>query len=97
MREVHQRHVQKKDPDIRIGDVVLIGDKKVKRCKWKLGKVIELVKGRDGVVRGAVLETEKERQSRPLQKLNTLEVRKQSIEIKADYAASVPDAASLLL
>ena len=94
LREVHQRHVQKKDPDIRIGDVVLIGDKKVKRCKWKLGKVIELVKGRDGVVRGAVLETEKERQSRPLQKLYPLEVRDQSMEKKTDTAAPDGDDAA---
>ena len=40
-----------------MGDVVLIkDDEPVPRCKWTLGKVLQLVIGRDGQVRGAKLE-----------------------------------------
>ena len=91
MRENHKIHTQKKEPNISIGDVVLIEEEKVKRNKWRLGKVIEIVRGKDGVIRGAVMETAKEKMSRPLQKLYPLEVREASVATKDDVVEEAGD------
>ena len=43
--------------DLVVGDVVLIKeDEPAPRTQWRIGKVIELVKGQDGLVRGAKLK-----------------------------------------
>ena len=43
--------------DLVVGDVVLIKeDKPAPRTQWRIGKVIELVTGQDGQVRGAKLK-----------------------------------------
>ena len=40
-----------------IGDVVVIKDDKINpRSKWKRGRVNQLLTGRDGVIRGAILD-----------------------------------------
>ena len=50
-----QRIPQTKDLRIaKIGDVVLLGDK-TPRLNWKMGKIIDLIKGKDGLARGAVV------------------------------------------
>ena len=65
---------------LKIGDVVIIRDDKVKsRNSWRLGRVESLVIGQDGHVRGANLLTRSEEgrrttMSRPIQKLIPLEV-----------------------
>ena len=38
-----------------IGDVVSVHEDNVKRCNWKMGKMLEQIVGKDGVVRGATL------------------------------------------
>jgi hypothetical protein len=40
---------------VNVGDVVTVFEEDVKRNKWKLGVVEGLIKGKDGVVRGAKL------------------------------------------
>ena len=63
-----------------MGDIVLIKeDFKVPRNVWKVGKVVELVKGRDGETRGAKLLTVsnsglQQNCYRPVQKLIPFEV-----------------------
>ena len=66
--------------DLRLGDVVLIcDDTLLPRQRWKLGKIEELVKGRDNLIRGVKLKTigaDGNRQSchRPLQKIIPFEI-----------------------
>ena len=40
-----------KKPPINTGDIVIVRNDLTKRCFWKLCKVVELLKGRDGSVR----------------------------------------------
>ena len=62
------------------GDVVLlVDDRKVKRNQWRLAKVNDLIVGRDGQVRGAVVRTISNEGhvsvlKRPVQKLLPLEI-----------------------
>ena len=56
------------------GDVVIIKSDDKKRAQWKLGVVIDLITGRDGVVRGAKLRTTKSVIERPVQHLYALEL-----------------------
>lgn len=56
-----------------LGDVVLIGNDADKRLEWPLGKIVELIPGKDGKVRVARLKTSKGQLIRPLQRLYPLE------------------------
>ena len=62
----------------KIGDVVVIHEDNKKRTLWKLGRVVDLIKGKDGVVRGARVKTDSTYSGgvieRPLQKLFPLEM-----------------------
>ena len=66
--------------ELEMGDIVLIKeDFKVPQNVWKLGKVVELVKGRDGKTRGAKLLTVsnsglQQNCYRPVQKLIPFEI-----------------------
>ena len=61
----------------------------VKRNKWKLGRIEELVRGVDGVVRGARVKTSNEKGvkgavNRPIQKLYPLEIREEPKTTEGD-------------
>lgn len=60
------------------GDVVLVHEDNVKRSNWKMGKVVGLITGKDGEVRGAKLKLITKGKAifvnRALQKLYPLEV-----------------------
>eukprot|EP00794_Sanderia_malayensis_P021402 gene21402-biopygen17184 len=76
LRERHRSGGQK-EVQIRQGDVVLIEEDNAKRGKWKVGVIEDLIKGKDGVTRGAkvrkVNKVKYEVLSRPVQKLYLLE------------------------
>eukprot|EP00794_Sanderia_malayensis_P009391 gene9391-biopygen7530 len=76
LRERHRSGGQK-EVQIRQGDVVLIEEDNAKRGKWKVGVIEDLIKGKDGVTRGAkmrkVNKGKYEVLSRPVQKLYLLE------------------------
>ena len=64
---------------VKIGDVVLISDDKIPRCRWRLGKVEELLKSKDGRVRGCKLRVHCDKKkiaylNRPVNKLCYFEV-----------------------
>lgn len=59
---------------IKIGNIVLIGNDCNKRLEWPLGRVIELFPGKDGIVRVVCLLTAKGRLVRLVQRLCYLEV-----------------------
>ena len=78
LREFHRTKVRKGLETIRVGDVVKVFDEGKKRAEWKTAVVTRLIKGKDGVVRGAdVRATAKGKPlqiSRPVQKLVPLEI-----------------------
>ena len=89
--ELHQHHLEvcKRNYDmfckLVLGDVVLIKDDKTKRNEWKKGKVVKLLEGNDGNVRGAMLKVCNRGVVsyllRPIQKIIPLEVQR---EVKDD-------------
>ncbi|KAL9976623.1 hypothetical protein ACROYT_G013945 [Oculina patagonica] len=59
----------------KVGEIVLVvGDEK-NRGEWKKGKVVRLVQGKDGVVRGVTLFRKGHTIERPLQLVRPLEIR----------------------
>ena len=80
LRESH-RHLLKKargDPQVAVGDVVIIHDEDLPRSFWRLGRIRTLIVGRDGQTRGATVGVVgKNRRfsslNRPLQRLYPLE------------------------
>jgi len=65
---------KKKALKIDIDDIVLVGDDNKKRVDWKLGRVLELFPGRDGVERVARVKTATGEILRPVQRLYPLEM-----------------------
>ena len=65
----------------KVSDVVIVEDEDRKRCEWKLGIVVELIEGRDKVVRRAKVRVvcggRPTYLSRPVQKLYPLEIKNQ--------------------
>lgn len=59
---------------IKVGDIVMIGDDNRKRINWPLAKIEQLIDGRDGVIRVAVLKTKDGILTRPLQRIYPLEI-----------------------
>ena len=82
LRESHRQsnHNSPTQPSITTGDVVVVHDENLPRGFWKLGRVEEVIAGRDGRVRGAAvrLASRKRQQTlihRPIQLLYPLEIR----------------------
>ena len=63
-----------------IGEIVLVVGENRNRGEWKKAKVVQQVKGRDGVVRGVVLLHKGNKIQRPLQLVCPLEIRSYSKE-----------------
>ena len=80
-REFHRNKGREPITAPEVGDVVLVEDENSKRCEWKMGIIVELVKGRDSIVRGAKLKLVSKGRpmylSRPVQKLYPLEIKSQ--------------------
>ncbi|XP_068232198.1 uncharacterized protein [Palaemon carinicauda] len=60
--------------DLSKGDLVLIKEDNLPRLKWPLGVIVDVFKGRDGLVRSVRLKTKKGERTRPIQRLYNLEV-----------------------
>lgn len=58
----------------KLGCMVLVGDSNKKRFEWPLGRVVELIPGKDGKVRVARIKTNRGILTRPLQRLYPLEI-----------------------
>ena len=54
-RHYYQQDKHKSKNNIQIGDVVLVKENKKNRLSWKKGKIINLLKGKDDIVRGVQL------------------------------------------
>ncbi|XP_076658275.1 uncharacterized protein LOC143362201 [Halictus rubicundus] len=67
---------------IKLGDIVLIGDDNRKRIDWPLARIEELIGGRDGTVRVAILKTKDGILKRPIQRIYPLEIERSDINGK---------------
>uniref|UniRef100_A0A8D8SJN2 Integrase catalytic domain-containing protein n=1 Tax=Cacopsylla melanoneura TaxID=428564 RepID=A0A8D8SJN2_9HEMI len=65
---------KKKPHQLKIGDIVFIGDDNVKRVNWPLGRIIEVIKGSDGNIRVVKLRNNNGVLTRPVQRIYPLEV-----------------------
>jgi len=90
LREVHalisKKHPGDSKSSISVGEIVIVKDDRLPRGLWKLGIVQEVMKGRDGLTRAAVVKTvSRERQQsilkRPIQLLYPLEVHCESTSL----------------
>jgi len=57
LSQLVQRSKGIKVPEVKLGEIVLIGSDNTKRYEWPIGKVIELIPGRDGHCRVAKVQT----------------------------------------
>lgn len=60
---------------LEVGDLVMVASNKQPRCTWKVGRVLELLEGRDSRVRSAIVRVDGKPRTRPVQLLSQLEVR----------------------
>ena len=62
-----------------IGEVVLIKEEQTNRGKWKLGRIVSLIEGHDGIMRGATIRVisggNPREIQRPIQKLYSMELK----------------------
>ena len=94
LREYH-KITGSKTTSIAIGDIVLVQDDNQPRNMWKLGRVTQVIQGRDGVIRGATLKTVTHGNiyeiDRPLQKLYPLELRAEPQGDEGDIRAAATE------
>ena len=84
LSELRQSNIYRKnrtvdEPQVAVGDIVLISGEVLPRAEWKMGRIEKLIMGRDGKIRGAMLRTTSKSGKgtiihRPLQKMIPLEV-----------------------
>lgn len=57
LRDAHRNanHSHVPSPSVSVGDVVVVHEEGLPQGFWKLGKIEEVIPGRDGKVRGAVV------------------------------------------
>ena len=63
------------------GEVVLVGDDREKRLNWKMGVVRQLIIGRDGRCRAAIVQVKSGLLTRPVRKLYKLELCAESVNL----------------
>ena len=100
LNELKQRHLYNRaksaDATLKINDVVLVRDDTPKpRTQWKIGKVEELIIGRDGKLRGARLKVNTKHGTslihRPVQKLIPFEIAADDEPLTADLSTDKID------
>jgi len=73
----------------RIGDLVIVGADNKKRFDWPLGRIVELIPGRDGKIRVARVKTASGLLLRPIQRLYPLEM----VDIESEKIAEAKEKA----
>ena len=77
-----QGDVWKTPPNpLKEGEVVLVGDDREKRLNWKMGVVRQLIIGRDGRCRAAIVQVKSGLLTRPVRKLYKLELCAESVNL----------------
>ena len=84
LREYHKGKYEGQLRTVSVGDVVIVYEENVKWVFWKIGKVEEVIRGRDGAVRGAKVQVITKGKlvviNRPVQKLHSLEVKAKTLK-----------------
>ena len=57
LREFHLNKLAKNECEVSVGDIVYLQDDSLRRQQWNLAKIEELLPGKDGIVRAAVIRT----------------------------------------
>ena len=106
LREIHA-HTSKRLPGddnsrILVGEMVIVKDEHLPRGLWKLGLVQEIMRGRDGQTRAAIVKVaSRDRQhsilKRPIQLLYPLEIQYESTETSRTKTTLDPESMSLHL
>ena len=71
LRVFHKKKGKYKVP--KVDDLVVIKDDNIKRQNWKVGRILRIIEGRNGIVRGAWVRTGGSELRRPLELLYPLE------------------------
>ena len=95
LRSLRERHIAKKKggrgiPSV--GEVVIIQSEQKNRGAWVLGIIIELIQGRDGVIRGAKVRTGKSIMERAVQFLYPVELSCDSVVEQTKLVELNPEA-----
>ncbi|GFT79992.1 DUF5641 domain-containing protein [Nephila pilipes] len=70
----------KKADGIKVGEIILIEDKNLKRLYWPLGRVTEIFPGKDGITRLVKMKTTSGEKLRPVQRLYSFKINAVSSE-----------------
>lgn len=60
--------------NVQVGQLVILKDENLPPAQWKMGRIIETLPGKDGLVRNVMVKTEKSCFKRPVQKICILPV-----------------------
>ena len=88
LREYHRHYSGRSNREINVGEVVQIHEDMIPRMKWKLGIIVDVYKGPDGVVRSAQLRTKNGLTNRPVSKLYPLEIMANDVELEDNNVTS---------
>ncbi|UYV65520.1 hypothetical protein LAZ67_3004584, partial [Cordylochernes scorpioides] len=81
---------------LKVGDVVLIGQENLKRMFWPKGRIVNLIPGKDGIVRVAHVKTSTGTLIRALQRLHPLEISSNVETIQRDNSNTEPQSEAYL-
>ncbi|UYV76893.1 hypothetical protein LAZ67_14002313 [Cordylochernes scorpioides] len=81
---------------LKVGDVVLIGQENLKRMFWLKGRIVNLIPGKDGIVRVAHVKTSTGTLIRALQRLHPLEISSNVKTIQMDNSNTEPQSDAFL-
>ncbi|UYV61043.1 hypothetical protein LAZ67_1003208 [Cordylochernes scorpioides] len=81
---------------LKVGDVVLIGQENLKRMFWPKGRIVNLIPGKDGIVRVAHVKTSTGTLIRALQRLHPLEISSNVKTIQMDNSNTEPQSDAFL-
>ncbi|UYV67872.1 hypothetical protein LAZ67_5002317 [Cordylochernes scorpioides] len=81
---------------LKVGDVVLIGQENLKRMFWPKGRIVNLIPGKDGIVRVAHVKTSTGTLIRALQRLHPLEISSNVKTILMDNSNTEPQSDAFL-
>lgn len=58
-----------KNEQIKIGQLVIIHDDNSPPAHWLMGRIVQLIESKDGLIRNVIVQTMKSRLTRPIQKI----------------------------